>query len=239
MQENLKPYFVNQHLPDEEILKIITDSDVQVKNEKIKLLYNRRDSILQSLEGRTIYITALNIDIVNSSRQVKILSDEQKEEYYRKFIESTSNLIQHYGGYVLKTVGDCVIGFFLCGGDMVENHDKAVSCGLTMSDMLKNSLNAYFAERKIPAVRCRTGADFGQVKVLEIRTRDGYSATDLFGTAMNSVAKITHYAKPEEMVIGDNLFWRLVDSEYLDFRLLKRWELIGKHSYPVYRAVLK
>jgi len=238
MREKLKD-FVIQHLPEEECLKMITDADTRVMNKDIKLLYNKRDSILASLEGKTIKSTVLNIDIVNSTEQTKRLSDTQQAEYYQRFIESTSDLIQSYGGYVLKNVGDCVIGFFPSSGFIVENHDSAVLCGLTMFDMLKVSLNPYFVQRRIPSIKCRISADFGSTKVIRVKANGGYSEIDLFGTAMNSVSKILHWAKPNQMVIGDSLFWQLVDADRVSFKILKRWDLRGKHSYPVYRVLRK
>jgi len=239
VQKKLEADLVTPYSHEDEYLKIITNSDVQAMKEKIKLTYNKRDAILQSLEGRTIQITALNIDIANSSKQVNALSSEQTAEYYQEFIERTSDLIQKHGGYVLKNVGDCVIGFFLSSTFMVENHERAVLCGLGMFDMIKDSLNPYLRERMIPAIECRISADFGPTKVLMVRSKDGYSAIDIFGSAMNSATKISHYAKPSQMVIGDNLFWRLIDNDGLDFKLLKHWDLIGKSSYPVYRVECK
>jgi len=41
------------------------------------------------------------------------------------------------------------------------------------------------------------------------------------------------------MVIGDSLFWQLVDADRIGFKILKRWDLRGKHSYPVYRVLRK
>lgn len=222
-----------ESFPEEELLYIVTDSDVQVMNKKIKLMYNKRDSILRSLEGKTVHVTALSIDIVNSSEKVEKLSSEATGEYYQAFIESTSDLIQKHGGYVLKNAGDCVIGFFLSSTYWVENYENAILCGLATFDMLRESLKPYLAERKIPAIECRISADFGPTKVLRVRSKDGYSAIDLFGGVMNSASKISHYAKPGQMVIGDALFW-LIDNDRFEFKRLKRWDLIRKYRYPVY-----
>jgi len=219
--------------PPEEHLRIITDEDVRVMNPKIKLMFNKRDGILQSLEGKTIQITALTIDIVDSSLKVKMISPNQTGEFYQKFIESTSDLIQNYGGYVLKNVGDCVIGFFPCSSYIVENQEKAILCGLAMTDML-NLLNKDFAKMKLPAIECRMSADIGPVQVLRVRSKDGYSVIDLFGSAINMATKISHYAKPNQMVIGDNLFWRIIDKDMFEFRVVRSWGLVEKYIYPVY-----
>jgi len=223
----------DSNLEEDYFLSTLNDEDLEYKKRE-KAVQNRCSYILQSLEGKSIHIAALNVDIVNSSEKVKGLSHEVAGGYYQAFLENASDLIDYYGGYVLKNVGDCVIAFFPCSKYFTENHDKAVLCGLAMRDMINNNLNPYFLERKLPSIECRVSADFGAAKVIRIRSNGDYSSTDLFGDVMNSAAKISHYAKPSQMVIGDNLFWKLIDSNMFEFKLIHRWDLIGKKTYPVF-----
>ncbi len=222
-----------EHLSQEEQMMRIATTDMQL-NKKVKVVSNKRDLVLESLEGRTIRITALTIDIVNSTMNVKPLSSEQAGEYYQTFIEMTAGLIEAHGGYVLKNVGDCVIGFFPSGEHLVENHDSGVLCGFAMFDTIRNLLNPYLTKNGLPAIKCRISADFGPAKVLRVRLGSRYSTIDLFGSALNTAAKISRYAKPDQMVVGDELFWQLVKSTDFEFRLVNRWDLSGKHDYPVY-----
>jgi len=220
---------------EDHYLNTITDEDLRCPKKGSKVIHNKCSYILQSLEGKAINITALSVDIVNSSEKVKTLSDEVAGEYYQAFLENASDLIQHYGGYVLKNVGDCVIGFFPCSKYYIENHDKAVLCGLAMRDMINGSLNPYFIERKLPSIECRISADFGAAKVIRISSNGDYSTIDLFGSAMNSAAKISHYAKPGQMVIGENLLRKLITSTEFEFRLINRFGIRNNH-YAVYLA---
>src|SRR5574341_2399552 len=229
---NVDPELV-QRSTDEQFLDLVSDIDLKYTDRKIKHACNKRDSVLEALEGKTVQITALNMDIVNSTEKVKTLSDEVTGEYYKTFLENASDLIEYYGGYVLKNVGDCVIGFFPCSKYYIENHDKAVLCGLAMRDMIKDSLNPYFMERKLPSIECRISADFGAAKVIRISSNGDYSAIDLFGSAMNSAAKISHYAKPGQMVVGDNLLRKLITSTEFEFRLINRFG-IRNNNYTVY-----
>ena len=172
--------------------------------------------------------------MVNSSAKVKMLSSEATGEFYQTFIENVSDLIEHSGGYVLKNAGDAVLGFFPCSKHYTENHDKAVLCGLNMLDMIEHSLAPYYMKSGLATLACRISADFGETKVLRISSNGDYSAIDLFGSVMNSAAKISRYAMPNQMVVGDNLFWELMHADDFDFKLLNRWDLSGRHSYPVY-----
>ena len=216
--------------PEQESLSSITNG------EKMQHSAHKRDAILSMLEGETLPFTILNIDIVRSSEVVTRLSEEQVKDYYETFLERTTELIQGYGGFVLKYVGDGIIAFFpryIQGMRLAQN---AVLCGLSVFDILKNSINPYLAEKKIPPIECRVSADYGQVRVLKIRSDYGSSAIDLFGKPMNSATKILHFAKPGQMVIGDGLFSRLkeIGEDIFDFKLVNRWDPFGKHDYPVY-----
>ncbi|MFQ5941887.1 MAG: adenylate/guanylate cyclase domain-containing protein [Nitrososphaerales archaeon] len=223
----------------EEYLSVLSPIDLQTFNKRIKVMCNKRDWLLESLEGKTILVTALIVDIVNSTKTVKKIPEELAGAYYQKFIEDTSNLIERYGGYVLKNVGDCVIGFFPSGKHMVENQDKAVMCGLAMPDMIQYDLNPYLGAKKMPPIQCRISADFGSANVVRVRSGDGYSAIDLFGSPMNSAAKIARYAKPGQVLVGDDLFWQLSDCVDFEFKLVNRWDPIGRNNYPVYIAMRK
>ena len=217
-----------------DFLESMDDVDIQVKKKAIKSVYNKCVYFLQSLEGKAIQNTVLSIDMVNSTAKVKPLSSEATGEFYQTFIENVSDLIECCGGYVLKNAGDAVLGFFPCSEHYTENHDKAVSCGLNILDMIEHSLAPYYMKRGLPCITCRISADFGETKVLRISSNGDYATIDLFGSVMNSAVKISHCAMPNQMVIGDNLFWELMHADGFDFKLLNRWDPSGRHSYPVY-----
>lgn len=213
---------------------LLNESSLQGRIQESGKVQDRRNtSFLLENEGKTISMTVLNVDIVNSSEKARPLSSEDAGEYYKIFIESTSDFIEHYGGYVLKNVGDCVIGFFPCR-ERLRSHDRAVLCGLEMCEMIKCALNPHYLNRKLPSIACRISADFGEARVLRVGSNGGYSAVDLFGNPLNSSSKISHYAKPNQMVIGDNLYSELRTIDYYDFRLVKRFDIIGSYDYQVY-----
>jgi class 3 adenylate cyclase len=217
-------------LPEDYYLNTM-DANREIKSRAVQ---NRCNSILQALEGRTMLVTAVSVDVVNSSQTVQKLSSESAVEYYRNFIENTSEIVQNYGGYVLKNVGDCVLSFFPSSRYIIENHDSAVFCGLAIRDMIKEWLSMYLMERDLPSISCRVSADFGPAAVLMLTSNGGYSAIDLFGSVINSASKIARYAKPNQMVIGYNLLSKLIDMEDLEFKCVNHFDLRGKHSYQVY-----
>lgn len=205
--------------------------------------------ILQSLTGKTVPMNVINIDIVDSSERVKQISSRQVEYYYKTFIEKTAELIEQFGGFILKNVGDCVIGFFPSGDNINENHDTAVLCGLEAIDMIKN-MNEDFKDRGLPPINCRVASDFGEARVVQIKSRGNYSTLDLFGNALNKPTKILHHAKPDQMVIGGDLFANFmsdfregIDKKFIkifsdnfdfDFKLIHKFDITGSENYPVF-----
>jgi len=214
-----------------------------------KSKYKKSLCILKSLTGKTIPMNVINIDMVDSSERVNLLESKKVEYYYKTFIEKTAELIQQSGGYVLKNVGDCVIGFFLSGNNINENYDTVVSCGLSEIDMIKN-MNKDFEEKALPPINCRVSADYGEARVVQIQSNGEYSTLDLFGNALNKPSKILHHAKPDQMVIGGDLYASFIDDfregikkkfiqissdEYgFDFKFIHHFDIKGNENYPVF-----
>lgn len=221
-------------LPQEEHLSAVSQNDVRVMNARIKNMINKRDTLLEALEGKAIQTTILCTDIVNSTLIAKKLTSDQVGEYYRTFLEAIGYMIMKYGGYVLKNVGDCVIGFFPSGMHVIENHDKAALCGLSVFDMIRDQINPYLAQKKLPPIEARVSADFGSTEVVRVGPTERYPAIDLFGNVINSATKIKRFAKPGQMVVGDDLFWKLKDFDFFAFSIVKKIDISGKYMYPVY-----
>lgn len=52
---------------------------------------------------------------------VENISNEQAGDFYRTFLGGADYSVPRHGGYVLKNLGDCVIGFFPCGMYVIKN----------------------------------------------------------------------------------------------------------------------
>ncbi len=86
---------------------------------------------------------------------------------------------------------------------------------------------------KLPPIQYRISADYGEVSI----ARSTLSQTqDLFGSAMNICAKINSKARPNGLVIGQNLFDIVKElDEYMFVPSSER--LIGvKGEYGVYHV---
>jgi two-component system, OmpR family, response regulator ChvI len=179
------------------------------------------------------------IDIVGSTQITSKLYHSVKiKNFYRVFINEIADIVKHYDGKILKTVGDGVI-FFFPKTSNVENAEafgEALECLLNM-DSSRHMINAKLHKQLLPAISYRISADYGKLEVA--MSGEVSSSYDLFGPTINFCAKINKKAPPNGIAIGADL-WRIVSSFP---RLSKRYyfeeikELTWKenrYSYPVY-----
>ena len=58
-------------------------------------------------------------------------------------------------------------------------------------------------EKSLPPVNFRISITYGSISVAKVSTS---IVEDIFGATVNQCAKINHYAKPNGVVIGNNMY---------------------------------
>jgi two-component system, OmpR family, response regulator ChvI len=179
------------------------------------------------------------VDIVGSTHITSKLYNSVKiKNFYRVFINEIADIVKHYHGKILKTVGDGVIFFFpqTSNVENVEAFRQALECLLNM-DSSRHIINTKLHKELLPAISYRISADYGKLEVA--MSGELSSSYDLFGPTINFCAKINKKAPPNGIAIGADL-WRILNSFP---RLATRYyfqeikELTWKenrYSYPVY-----
>lgn len=79
----------------------------------------------------------------------------------------------------------------------------------------------------------KVGLDFGQNIVVRYGADPKYSHVDLMGPAMNMAAKIQNMAKPNQILIGMDVFQRLHPNSQREFT-----QIIWKNNEWKYRSRL-
>lgn len=221
---------------EDDISKIFEFAE-SVEKDKLRMMPNRSAHMLESLEGKTIYVTVVSVDIVNSTKKTGTLPNKRRVEYIRGYIGSMKGLIEYYGGFFLKSVGDCAIGFFPCSRTYHENQDRAVICGLAMCEAIKRVLDPLYVKKRLPSVASRVSIESGEVEVVREGSELDTPIFDLLGKCMDSVVKISHYAKPNEVVIGESLFRELLFHPDFEFRQARR--RFGGRADGIYNVMLR
>jgi two-component system, OmpR family, response regulator ChvI len=213
---------------------IIGKGDYQSKNPELDL---KRNEVVFSNKSECYYISI--IDIVGSTQITsKLYYSGKIKKFYTVFINEIADIVKHYGGRILKTVGDGVIFFFPQTStiDNIEPFKQALECLLEMVSS-RHVINAKLHKESLPDISYRISADYGKLEVA--MSGEISNSYDLFGPTINFCAKMNRRAPPNGIAIGADL-WRIISSfprlaRRYHFQEIKElsWKE-NRYSYPVY-----
>ena len=195
------------------------------------------------LEG--INLVVLYVDLVGSTSVILKLPKEKFSKVITTFAQEMAYVIKRHEGFVLKFVGDAVIGYFI-DHNSKPSADRAVSCAESMIKVMKLGINPILKKSSLPELKIKIGMDYGEVTVVLYGNDVKNSHVDLIGPSLNIGAKIQNLANPDQILIGDAVFTRLHNSLKQYFIKLsvdkQTWnykQLDSKKTYPVYAYVGK
>jgi len=157
-----------------------------------------------SFSGKVQNCCVCFIDMIGSTKISSDLTPVQLSRYYELFLNAIALIAKNFGAKIVKNAGDALIFYFADASNPKDiiKFKNVLDCGLTMG-MASNTLNAKMLNEGLPPIKYRVSADYGQVSVARSLSSQ---SEDLFGPAMNISAKINSLAKPNGLVIGENLF---------------------------------
>ena len=199
---------------------------------QIFMAYLSRRFLLRSTNmGEEDHMVILYVDLVGSTALSAIVSTKELSVLVRIFCQEMSIVISKHNGYVLKYAGDAVIGYFPRNPDIPFACEDAVKCALIMKKVIDESINAVFPKYGFPKVKIRVALDEGKNQVV-VLGRD----PDLLGHVISRAAKFMGKAKPNQIVVGENVFTNLHDHQKRSlFKLRQEFTLAGTGEiYPVY-----
>jgi adenylate cyclase len=219
-------------------------------------------NILEKYAKSKVTFVILHIDIVGSTAMSMTLPVERLATIIQTFTQEMSLLIAAYGGYVLKYVGDSVLAFF-----PVNLEDKylpcanAVNCARSMIKIMREGLNPILSEYDYPEMGVRVGIDVGKNVVVQYggdsssRLSAGQEDKrdvlkkphfDILGYTISIAAKMTTFAKDNQIVIGQFVYDILDDSQKSSFNVLRTesdvWNYVSNSTgdiYSLYGSTMK
>jgi len=185
-------------------------------------------------------------DIVGSTKMSMNLSVEDLVFLIRAFTFEISNVVESYGGYVLKYSGDAVISFFPFININDNKHQlskKSVECAKSVINVIKKEINSILNEKYgYPEILVKIGIDEGENAVIQY----GYekdSPIDVLGYSMNVASKITSLTAPNSISIGENLYNLLdyeLQSEFKELPIPSdKWKYINRDTKKSYRIYIQ
>lgn len=189
------------------------------------------DKFLREHVFSRINLIVLYVDLVGSTTMTLELPEEKLAIIISSFAQEMADLIRTYQGLVLKFVGDAVIGYFVIKDNSLLTADNAVSCAKSMITIIEKGINPILNQYDYPDLMAKIGIDYGQSIVVRYGNNPESSHVDLMGPAMNIAAKIQDLAKPNQILIGEDVYKRLHPNTQNLFE-----EIVWKNNEWKYRS---
>jgi len=191
------------------------------------------DQFLRKNVFSKLDMTVLYVDLVGSTTMTLEMPAEKIAIIVSSFSQEMATVIRQHHGYVLKFVGDAVIGYFVSEESGLVAVDNAVNCSKSMISVIQKGINPILNQYDYPDLMVKIGVDFGQNIVVRYGADIKHSHVDLMGPAMNIAAKIQHMAKPNQILIGTDVFQRIHQNLQKEFT-----QIIWKDNEWKYRSRL-
>lgn len=210
-------------------------------------------NILEKYAKSKVTFVILHIDIVGSTEMSMSLPVERLATIIQTFTQEMSLIIAAYGGYVLKYVGDSVLAFFPVNlEDRYLPCANAVNCARSMIKIMREGLNPILSEYDYPEMGVRVGIDLGENVVVRYgwggssRVSAGQDKREMFkklyfdilGYTISITAKMTTFAKDNQIVIGQFVYDVLDKSQKSSFKVLRIepdiWNYVSNSTGDIY-----
>ena len=168
-------------------------------------IINESEEFLRKHVFSKLDMVVLYVDLVGSTTMTLEMPEEKIAIIVSSFSQEMAAVIRQHHGYVLKFVGDAVIGYFIGEGNGLLASDNAVGCAKSMISVIQKGINPILNQYDYPDLMVKIGVDFGQNIVVRYGADIENSHVDLMGPAMNIASKIQNMAKPNQI-----LNWRMM-----------------------------
>lgn len=206
--------------------------DVAVNNFEYFANIDKSKGFLRDRVGEKLDMSTLFVDLAGSTHLSRVLQEHTLTVLMTSFAHEMAYLVDEFDGYVLKFVGDAVIGYFV-GNDSA---DRAVQCAIGMLYKTKYALDEMFSwlkcneedrildrlydgtitdeqaklfedMAKFKNFEVKVGLNYGANTVVRYgRTSQDSSTVDLIGYPLNLTAKIQACAGRNKILAGEYLY---------------------------------
>ncbi len=235
---------------------IVVDSDTLIQQTQSRVwgalkrgyeyagVTDNSEEFLRGNVFRRIQMISLYVDLVGSTKMTLELPSEKIAIIISSFAQEMASVIHQHEGYVLKFVGDAVLGYFVAEDNSLRSADNAVNCAKSMIMVIDKGINPILNQYDYPDLLVKIGIDYGQNIIVRYGSDPTKSHVDIMGPAMNIAAKIQSMAKPNQILIGGDVHTRLHPETRQEFRLIQwqnnEWKYRSRVTgqlYPVYEHI--
>ena len=178
---------------------------------------DRSDAFLRQHVNEKLHMVVLFVDLVGSTNISLTLPEEKVAIIISSFAQEMALAIKQHNGFVLKFVGDAVIGYFMHTSVLIAA-DNAVSCAQRMIQIMDQGVNPILNNYDYPDLLLHIGLDYGDNMIVRYGSDKEKSHVDILGPTMNIAAKIQSMAKPQQILIGHDVYEKIHPSLQQKFK---------------------
>ena len=178
---------------------------------------DRSDAFLRQHVNEKIHMVVLFVDLVGSTNISLTLPEEKVAIIISSFAQEMALAIKQHNGFVLKFVGDAVIGYFMHTSVLIAA-DNAVSCAQRMIQIMDQGVNPILNNYDYPDLLLHIGLDYGDNMIVRYGSDKEKSHVDILGPTMNIAAKIQSMANPQQILIGQHVYDKIHPSVQQKFK---------------------
>ena len=175
---------------------------------KFEATLERSENYLRKRVNSKISLIVFYADLVNSTAMSSMLPINKLATIIQTFSQEMTFIINSYSGYVLKYVGDAVLAYFPTEKNYYLACDTAIECSSAMINTIKEGINPILADHGYPELQIKIGMDVGEHAVIQYGKGEK-SHVDIIGYPISMAAKITELAKPNQILISNNIYQAL------------------------------
>ena len=202
---------------------------------------------LQRKVNTNAKVVVMYIDIAGSTQMSHDLSPITLSIIIQIFSQEVSLSIVKFGGYVLKFVGDAVIGLFPADYNPKKAIMNSLNCAQYIQQIVKKGINPVFKNNSFPEIALKIGIEYGSALVLLYGKNIDHANVDLIGFSISIASKITSMAYPDEIIVGENIYNNLDQDNREHFLALydhqDKWDSVMKYNnnlkYHIYKYIKK
>ncbi len=185
-------------------------------------------------------MVVLYVDLVGSTTMTLEMPSEKIAIIIGSFAQEMAAVIRQHHGYVLKFVGDSVIGYFDAEEDGASASENATNCAKSMISVIHKGINPILNQYDYPDLMVKIGVDYGQNIIVRYGADVKQSHVDIIGPAMNIASKIQSMAKPDQILIGSDVYERLSSDSQKNFSHViwnkDEWKYRSRLSGEIYNV---
>src|SRR4029079_1701565 len=154
-------------------------------------------------EGERKLVTALFVDIINSTGLEQDLDPEEARALVDPVLGLMIDAVRRYDGYVVQSTGDGIFALFGAPVAHEDHPQRSLYAALRLQEEIRRLADRLRIQGRAP-IQIRAGVNTGEVVVRQIRTGETQTEYTPIGHTVNLASRIQALATAGSIIISDS-----------------------------------